>query len=57
MPATGGLRRSNAEARHPRFVASAPFPSPRFPGSMSGVPLQPAIIPPKGFLLAFRNVS
>lgn len=30
-----------------------PFPSPRSPGSMSGVPLQRMVIPPEGFLSMF----
>ena len=43
----------HAEASIFVFVASLPFPSPRLPGSMSGVPLQPMVIPPKGFLSMF----
>jgi hypothetical protein len=53
VPATGGLRKSFAEASDLRFVASMPFPLPRLPGSMIGVPLRPATTRPEGFLTAF----
>ena len=56
IPTTGVLRRSNAEASDPRFAASVPFPSPRFPGSNGGDPQQLTILPPEGIIIVFRSV-